>query len=282
MPPDVSVIIPAYQAIPLILNAVQSAISQAEVTTEVVIAADDQLDYGSFLSGSGIPSARYVLCRTNRIGSGPAAARNLAVELASSEIIAPLDADDAFAPDRLRWLLSEVDRHGVATGPTVERDVSDQHLRVARPAGGRDALSAEELCTVRMPYFPLFHRQFFGDGWPDIDFAEDLVFNLSLLQQAGVYAFVEAAHYSYLQHEGSLSNAPDTVHRARRGYEQILQTLDAGILEWDAHIADVLRRVISEDIAAVEAHLARAARAESGEWRDVVRAPHEHLDGGGA
>ncbi len=275
MPPDVSVIIPAYNAIPLIRGAVESVLAQTGVMAEIVIAADDDLNYADFLLASGIEAHHYVMCRTPHPSSGPAVARNLAVETASSPILAPLDADDTFAPDRLRLLLAEVDRHGVVTGPTVERNLSGRQLRTAQPAVPNCTLNAEDLCTVRMPYFPLFHRQFYGAGWPNLAFAEDLVFNLSLLNQAGAYPFVKTAHYLYLQHNGSISNAVDSVDKARLGYQQILRALDADVWGWNADITRVLHTAITEDLAAVEAHLERDAGGESHEWRDVVRMPHE-------
>src|SRR5262245_30866009 len=114
MPVDVSVIMPAYRAAATIERAVRSALSQQGVAVELVLCADDEVDYGTLLSIEARAGGAMTLCRTPAPGLGPSAARNIALAQARSDIIACLDADDAYGPDRLRRLLPLVERHGVA------------------------------------------------------------------------------------------------------------------------------------------------------------------------
>lgn len=267
MTPDVSVLIPAFQAEPFLVRAVQSVQSQAGVETEIVIAADDHCDYAAHLGNAGLNLSAITFCRTGRPGSGPSAARNLAASTARADILACLDADDAFDNGRLAPLLALADRHGVATGPTIETDGSGAVMRIARPAGLNDRLTASDLAGVRMPFFPVFQRSLLGDGWPDIAFAEDMIFNLHLLQAAEVYAFAEEARYRYIQHAASLTNAPDALVRACGAYRRILDFLSTAA--WTDDVKGIARAIIEKDLAAAEALLSESD-SEASSWRDAM------------
>src|SRR6516162_2510859 len=99
---DVSVIMPAYRASASIARAARSALGQRGVDVELVVCADDEEDYAAQLRALLPRRGALMLCRTPLPKSGPSVARNLALMHANAEIIACLDADDAFAPARLR------------------------------------------------------------------------------------------------------------------------------------------------------------------------------------
>ncbi len=267
MRPDVSVIIPAFQAEALIGRAVKSVHIQSGIRSEIVIAADDDIDYSAVLAAEGIDLGDVVQCRTPQVQSGPSAARNLAVSVAKADLIACLDADDAFEDGRLLPLASLADRHGAATGPTVEISESGSVLRTAGPKDGQDRLTPADIASVRMPYFPVFQRELLGAGWPDIAFAEDMIFNLHLVQAADSYAFSDAARYAYFQHGASLTNAPDALVRAVTAYRQILDYLDE--VDWSDVVKGIARAVIQDDLAAAEETL-KASGQVPASWRDAM------------
>lgn len=267
MTADVSVIIPAFQAEAFIGRAVASVHAQSGLRTEIVIAADDEIDYAGQLASEGFDLGNVVQCRTPQPQSGPSAARNLAVSAARADLIACLDADDAFEAGRLAPLAALADRHGAATGPTVETDEGGKILRTAGPMVGGDRLTPMDIAGVRMPFFPVFRKEYLGPGWPDIAFAEDMVFNLHLVQAVEIYAFSEEARYSYFQHGASLTSAPDALVRASTAYRQILDYLDE--VDWSDTVKDVTRAVIRDDLAAAEEMLAGSGQA-SASWRDAM------------
>jgi succinoglycan biosynthesis protein ExoO len=267
MPVDVSVIMPAYQASATIKRAVASVFAQAGVTAELVLCADDELDYGSLLPADLRSSAQLTLCRTPSPRSGPSVARNLALRHARADIIACLDADDAYGPERLARLLPLVERHGVATGPTREIHEGSQVPRVARPRHGGDRLPVEDICELRMPFPPVFQKSRCPLGWPEIEFAEDVILNVDLYCAAGVYPFVEGAEYVYYVGRGSRTHSESALKRARAGYLQILDLVDRRT--WPEPVRDLVRRVFKEDLAAVDRAL--ADRGAGTTWRDAVR-----------
>ena len=267
MTPDVSVLIPAFEAKPFLARAVQSVQSQAGVDAEIVVAADDAHDYAAHLSAAGLDLARVAFCRTSRTASGPSAARNLAASMARADILACLDADDMFETERLAPLLTLAERHGAATGPTVETDRTGRITRIAKPSESDDRLTARDIAGVRMPLFPVFQRSLLGEGWPDIAFAEDMIFNLQLFQAADAYAFADGARYRYIQHDASLTNAPDALVRACKAYRKILAFFQTAA--WSDETIEIARTIIEKDLAAAEALLSERD-SEASSWRDAM------------
>jgi len=266
MRPDVSVIMPAYGASATIVRAAQSVLTQAGVRAELVLCADDDVDYAAILPAELRDGGRLTLCRTQQARSGPSAARNVALRHARADIIACLDADDAYAEDRLRLLLPLVETHGVATGPTVEIDPRSDSRRIARPRRGGDRLPIEDICELRMPFPPAFHKRL-GVAWPQIAFAEDVILNVDLFCSAGAYPFVEGADYIYHLRPNSRSHSPEALQQARAGYLQILSLIETR--DWPEPVRQLVRRVFQEDLANVER--AQAAGEGAWSWREVVR-----------
>lgn len=96
--PRVSVIIPAFNAEASIADALRSVECQTYRDWEIVLADDGSIDRTVEIAsgfGSGVKLVR------SPGNAGPAAARNLAVEQASGELLALLDADDHWLPDYL-------------------------------------------------------------------------------------------------------------------------------------------------------------------------------------
>jgi glycosyltransferase involved in cell wall biosynthesis len=264
---DVSVIMPAYRAAATIGRAVASVLAQKGVVAELVLCADDDVDYRPLLPEAPRSPCSVTLCRTPNPKSGPSVARNVALRHARADIIACLDADDVFGPQRLARLLPLVEHHGVATGPTLEIDPALRAMRVARPRRAGDRLPIEDICELRMPFAPVFHRTKCPLGWPLVAFAEDVILNVDLYCAAGVYPFVEGAEYRYHVSSSSRTQSAAAFGEARAGYQQILALVDTR--SWPQPVRDIVRRVFNEDLSAVERTLAQGAAGAS--WRTIVR-----------
>lgn len=96
----VSVIIPAYNAERFLGRTIASALAQTYKSLEIVVVDDGSTDRTAFLAENA--AARDNRIRVFRIrNSGVAAARNLAISKARGELIAPMDADDLWHPDKI-------------------------------------------------------------------------------------------------------------------------------------------------------------------------------------
>jgi teichuronic acid biosynthesis glycosyltransferase TuaG len=104
--PRVSVIIPAFNAEPHIEEALRSVQNQTYNDWEIVLCDDGSTD-------RTVERARSVGCGVAVVQStnnlGPAAARNLAIEHCSGELLVFLDADDYWLPSYLERQVSQYD-----------------------------------------------------------------------------------------------------------------------------------------------------------------------------
>jgi glycosyltransferase involved in cell wall biosynthesis len=107
-PFEVSAVIPAHDALPFVLEAVQSALSQTRAPSGIVVVDDSSSD------GTGDAVERAFGSRVRvvrgRFGSA-AAARNAGWRAARSPWIAFLDADDLWFPDKLETAARELAAH---------------------------------------------------------------------------------------------------------------------------------------------------------------------------
>ena len=264
MTPDVSIIMPAYRAERTICEAAASALNGQGVSVELVICSDDGIDYRSLLVAEGLPAEAIDQVYSPAPRSGPAAARNLAVEAARAPLLAALDADDSYTAGRLRAVLKAMEREGVGagTGELREQTRDGEKLRIAHAEGSR--LDLKTITTLRMPFSPVFDRTL-APGWPPVAFAEDMVLNAHLCCAAGGYAFAENAAYHYFIEAESVVQGPDSLHAALTGYREILDWLPTSWVHADAQSA--IKAVIREDMTTAENALAN----KTPDWRSAFR-----------
>lgn len=109
---QVSVIIPAYNAAPFIDMAVKSALEQAAVS-EIIIVEDGSSD-GTLQCCTNLQDkhSRVTLVRHPTRGNlGVSASRNLGLSCAKGDLVAFLDADDYFLPNRFDAELERFERN---------------------------------------------------------------------------------------------------------------------------------------------------------------------------
>jgi glycosyltransferase involved in cell wall biosynthesis len=93
----VSVIIPTYNSAPLVVEAVESVLAQTRPAAEVIVVDDGSTDDTADRLARYGERVRYI-CQAN---ARVAAARNTGLRAATGEVIAFLDADDAWHPRKL-------------------------------------------------------------------------------------------------------------------------------------------------------------------------------------
>jgi teichuronic acid biosynthesis glycosyltransferase TuaG len=98
--PLVSVIMPAYNAASTIAESIGSVVAQSYPNWELIVVDDGSTDdTASVVAGLGLAPSK--LCVITQENAGVGAARNRAIEEAHGELIAFLDADDVWKPERL-------------------------------------------------------------------------------------------------------------------------------------------------------------------------------------
>ncbi|UVI39084.1 glycosyltransferase family 2 protein [Qipengyuania spongiae] len=109
---DVSFAVACYDALPYLDAAIESALSQAGVSVEVLVVEDHGSD--ASLAHAQAWQARDPRVRVFRTpaNGGPGAARNIAIDEMRGRWFAVLDSDDLLAPQRSRLLIDVADAHG--------------------------------------------------------------------------------------------------------------------------------------------------------------------------
>ncbi len=247
--PLVSIIIPAYQAEDTIAQAIKSLLDQTYSNWEAVIGSDDRVDYLSLLSVQGIEDSRLKQEFTGGCGSGEATARNTAIAISTGEVIANLDADDAYDANRLAELLPLVMECGAAIDNTGVYNTD--LILYKRPFPERTTVSfatADDILKPRIPFFPVFHREFLGNGWTKVPFAADVLFNLELLSRVGQVAIHPLPLYRYYKRENSITQSATAFETAEQAYHKILSLLDARELDLTEMIHTAARVEFSQNL----------------------------------
>ncbi len=107
----VSVIIPTFNRFPFLCRAVDSVLNQTHGDVEIIVIDDGSTDDTPTLFPRQFSSIQYVKIEHSGL---PAVARNAGIRLAKGELIAFLDSDDQWLPNKLSQQLAVFHKH-----PTV-------------------------------------------------------------------------------------------------------------------------------------------------------------------
>ncbi|MGD7652946.1 MAG: glycosyltransferase family 2 protein [Verrucomicrobiales bacterium] len=120
----VSVIIPTYNRAAQVREAVKSVLGQTGVVCEVIVVDDGSTDETEEALAPWMDGIVY-LKKTN---GGVSSARNLGIEKATGEVVAFLDSDDTWDPDKLRRQLEVMAKTGAKLCFCVSADESGEPL----------------------------------------------------------------------------------------------------------------------------------------------------------
>ena len=146
--PLVSVVIPVYNVLPYLREALDSVVHQTYPNLEILIVDDGSTDGSAAVCDAyGTDSRVKVIHQENR---GLSAARNAGLDLMTGDYVSFLDPDDAFHPEMVRCLLDTLisrDADMVTCGYDVfetEGSMRDARRTETVIPGGREVLSPEE------------------------------------------------------------------------------------------------------------------------------------------
>jgi len=221
MPADVSVVIPTHNRAHFVFAAIDSVIAQRAVNFELIVVDDGSTDHtwrelertAAAVQAEHADRLLVQIVRTEN--RGVAAARNTGVALASAPLVAFLDSDDVWGPDKLvcqieymrahpRCVISQTDEYWLSNGGRVNPGL--RH----RKAAGDIFVDSLRTCLVT-PSTAILRTALFREiGGFDEDFtaAEDYDLWLRILARHEIGFLAEHHATRRSGHEGQLSTLP--------------------------------------------------------------------------
>lgn len=129
--PRVSVIIPTYNRSRVLAEAIGSVLAQTYQDFEILVVDDGSTDDSDRMileRFGGEPRVRYLRQRN----SGPGAARNLGIRSSAGEMIAFLDSDDLWLPEKLRLQVARLDEAPGASFCFCDRVLDERTMAGSR------------------------------------------------------------------------------------------------------------------------------------------------------
>jgi glycosyltransferase involved in cell wall biosynthesis len=208
---EVSVVIPAFNAGDVLATAIDSVLEQTSAPLECIVVDDGSTDSTPEVAGSYGPSVR-VVQQANR---GAAAARNRGARIATGELIAFLDADDRWRPERLEGGIETLVAQPQFDAVMCATEVVDSELRQVGVIRQNPKLTAEDLLLCRDPLVStgsnlLITRECFGsvggfdETLPSRAGAEDWLMIFRLVER-GALTTIPDVLVQYRVHEGNAS-----------------------------------------------------------------------------
>lgn len=206
----ISIIVPAYAATRTIARAVKNVVAQTHIRWELIIVADDNVDYADVLAQAGIADERLRFFATGAEGSGSPPARNIGLEAAQHRYVAILDADDLMHHDKLARAVQVLPEYGIVSSALQVTDAQLQPLRQVG-AGPDVVLRAGDykFTNISMDSMLVYDRQK-TDPRFDVSFPclTDIDFLLKLFAHNEQCFHFGTPLHTYVKEPGSISNKP--------------------------------------------------------------------------
>ncbi len=284
----VSTIIPTYNRAHIICEAVESALGQTYPNTEIIVVDDGSKDdtverlkrYGDRIR---------ILSQAN---AGPAAARNRGIEASRGELVAFLDSDDIWLPEKIQQQVSLLARAGASvpcclcnilmkwnSGDRASFDIA--LLKTSAEEGLW--LNVDEVLATRSVLFNqgiIIRRQVLdkiGGFDEKIRYLEDYEFPLRLSLE-GPWAFIKTPLVVWRE---SMTNSV-----YKNSLRDELCTSECMVEVFEGHLARIektgrqpqLRRSVSRELRRARRHLWAAKIAQANSWGAALAASVETVE----
>ena len=221
--PQISVIIPIYNAAKYLARCLESIVKQTFKDIEIICINDGSSDNsGKILSEYAKRDDRFIII--DKQNAGVSAARNDGIKRAKGEYIHFMDADDFIDDDYYEKMFSGTNRtsadivcSGFVTDTKYARNLKYATNFVKYRL--RDKLRYSYAFTDGFVWRYLFKRELLvrNDLWFDTNMVsqEDAIFVLKAIYASWAMSFVPDTYYHYMFNEASALHTRDVAHRRK-------------------------------------------------------------------
>lgn len=229
--PYISVITPAFHARKTITHTVYSVLAQTYPHWEMLIISDDGNNYEPILLSQDIHDSRIRFLSSGGTATGESHARNTGLAAAKGSIIALLDADDTFMPEKLERCVPMLERAPVVSCALELVTAEGKHLRNVGDRISTGLVNAETYKTHNFSSetMLLFRRSMIDcryDG--TLRTLADHDFALRCFEKTPVFYHIAEPLQRYYKHPGSVSNNTAAHRLFDASKQKILQRLAEG------------------------------------------------------
>jgi hypothetical protein len=226
----VSIVMPAFKAEDTISSAVLSVINQQYKHWELIIVADDEIDYELVLGRAGISHRDIRFLSTGSSGSGSPIPRNIGLDAAHFGYSAILDADDLMHPQKLELAVAQLQKYPIVSCalqlltkdhvPLRTVGVGDNCILICRNYKFTNFSSDSMLVYDRRIADPRFD--------PTLSCVTDVDFLLKLFSKTEqCFHFGQPLH-SYVKRPISVTNGPGASQKITNTKQLMLNRLTSG------------------------------------------------------
>ena len=227
----VAIITPCHRAERWIEAAVCSVLAQSYPYWEHWIVSDDGTDYEPLLAARNLRDNRLKFLSSGAIGGGASRARNAALEQVTAPLVAILDADDRFKPNKLEQAVAALRHHAIVSVALDEFDETGKRLRLVGQGPDRElSPGVYKWTSLSMDSMILWDRRR-TDARYDLDLTNmtDLELLLQLYRTVETSWHLGAPLHEYLKLAVSMSNGPGVTDKMIRSKRELLRRLEAGV-----------------------------------------------------
>jgi glycosyltransferase involved in cell wall biosynthesis len=241
----ISVVMPAFQAEATISGAVSSVINQHYKHWELIIVADDEIDYESVLGRVGLLQSNIKFLSTEGSGSGSPIPRNMGLDAAQFEYSAILDADDLMHPQKFELSIAQLPYYPVIS--CALQLLTEDHLPLRTVGAGVDSVLTcrnYKFTNFSSDSMLIYDRQVADPRFDStLSCVTDVDFLLKLFSKTEhCFHFGKTLHF-YVKRPISVTNGPGASQKIADTKRLMLKRLTSGHYSFaDSHsIPDVER-----------------------------------------
>lgn len=206
--PEVSIVMPAYNAAAYIAEAIQSVIDQTFAIWELVVVDDCSTDGTKGIVGRFMAQDSRIILASLDFNGGVARARNKGVEIARGRYIAFLDSDDVWLPEKLERQLQEMESRGsqiscTSYAPIDSKGSIERGIRFVPPSISFEGMLTRNFigCSTVLMDASLIKERRFDNSF----FHEDYFMWMSLLLTGVLVSGVQDVLVLYRRHDSNRS-----------------------------------------------------------------------------
>lgn len=216
-------------------EAIACALAQTYAHVEILVAPDDGTTYQWLRRQYKSPQIR-IIPPGSSFGTGAGATRNRALDAASGDFIATLDADDLIPAGYIESLMMVALDEGAAVAPTRYCGWGVGNLVRSPPIHAKH-LSLSGFAQLLASVHPLAHQSL-EPGYCD-GFAEDVIRDGVVIAKLGTVQVVDQVQYSCRIRQGSAcSSGEDTERYIQQEYRRRIEQIRFRPTELGMHCID--------------------------------------------